>query len=665
MKKKRYLYFIILSLLLIQVFSGCIQEEETYEYSFQEISTDELVGFWMFDETSSWIDNESMIVDSSPYSNNAASNGSTQEKQGINENPCAFFNGYGNYIKIDNAPIFEPQILSVELWAKSSNPGESFSYLLAKGAQNCDWASYAIFTDDNNGICFYISSESQVIKSPNPGSNIWDGQWHHIVGTYDQTTVRLYIDGVEIQDGTQTNSSILYNLSHSNDLIIGNFLGSCKLPYSGYIDNVLIWNKVLTDEEIYQHYVLGSQLTSSPEDGLTPVSYQTARSEIRKFFEPYSANDMLIIKGNGLSVQDNLILTTVASQMENAENIRRVTDLEIVNKSIDEYGLLILLGSEKTNTYVEQMIDSSEFIGSSSIISRPFILHFGHNSALGKEVLIVYLVSEKSNLHNYASEKSPLSSFIDKKYVPIVATSSTILLLYLWSLFGNTISEFIFDFISEHVAERKIKKLRKYVKKRELTKRKLIVQESFALILAILIFSVAISWSWSEDNAEFKSLILTNLILISLVFIVRESIRLRLSKKYEINTAHIFWPFGAILTLGSTILGNTFSLASFTMLENEEKKKMFGKMYYFIFKVLYVIGLCCFIINFFYPSIVFQMIFVFIMMSIVIDMTPVEPMDGVDVRIWNKRKWLGFYILVIVSYIIMNFSITLPLISFN
>ena len=55
------------------------------------------------------------------------------------------------------------------------------------------------------------------------------------------------------------------------------------------------------------------------------------------------------------------------------------------------------------------------------------------------------------------------------------------------------------------------------------------------------------------------------------------------------------------------------------------------------------------------------MIFVFIMMSVVIDMTPVEPMDGVDVKIWNKRKWATFYIIVIISYIIMNFSITIPI----
>jgi len=40
-----------------------------------------------------------------------------------------------------------------------------------------------------------------------------------------------------------------------------------------------------------------------------------------------------------------------------------------------------------------------------------------------------------------------------------------------------------------------------------------------------------------------------------------------------------------------------------------------------------------------------------------IDMTPFEPMDGVDVKKWNKKRWIFFYVIVIFSYLIMNFSI--------
>jgi len=98
------------------------------------------------------------------------------------------------------------------------------------------------------------------------------------------------------------------------------------------------------------------------------------------------------------------------------------------------------------------------------------------------------------------------------------------------------------------------------------------------------------------------------------------------------------------------------------MLTDENDQKLYGKMYYRIFKVLYLICLICFLVNFFYPSVFLQMTYVFIIMSLFIDMTPVEPMDGKDVRLWNKAKWTGLYVIVIVSYLIMNFSIYVPMI---
>ena len=83
-------------------------------------------------------------------------------------------------------------------------------------------------------------------------------------------------------------------------------------------------------------------------------------------------------------------------------------------------------------------------------------------------------------------------------------------------------------------------------------------------------------------------------------------------------------------------------------------------MYFRIFKVLYVICLICFVMNFLYPSVFLQMAYVFIIMSLFIDMTPLEPLDGKDVKIWNKTKWAIFYVIVIFSYLIMNFSIYVP-----
>jgi len=660
--KKISKLIIVTVLIMFLLISGCIEENNETKNAYDNLSTEGLIGFWMFNENQPWDDQQYSILDISVNANNGKAHGCSKENKGTNGNFFAYFDGKDDYILINNSPSLEPQKISIELWAKAFLQNGSFSYLIAKGGNACDWASYGVYTDSNNGICFYIHDGSQILKSPNPGQSIWDNQWHHIVGTFDNSKIRLYIDGEEISDGNQANSTIRYNLSHNNNLILGNYIGSCTLPFSGSIDNVLLWNRTLSSEEIYQHYLFGSQESISSDGEPDSVSFDTAKSRIKTFLEPYTVDNILIIKGSKLSIQDNLILTMVSSQIDNAHEITKITDNENSETSLDNYDLIILLGSEKTNSYTSQIRLNHQYDESTSFKSTPFIIHFGKDNQQDKEILIAYLVTEPNNQVNYGAEKSPLNGLIDKKIIPVIVTSTSILLIYLWSIFGNTLSEFIFDFISEHIAERKMKKLKKDKNKsKDNDDRNKILKELLATLLAIIVFSLAMSWTWSADMNEFQRLLIVNIFIITTIYILREGIRMHLSKKYEMDTKHVFWPFGAILTLASTILGNTFSLASFTMLENDEQQKKFGKMYYFIFKFFYLLGLLFFIGNFFYPTIYFQMFYVFIMMSIVIDMTPFEPMDGYDVRFWNKRKWLAFYIIVILSYIIMNFSLMIQI----
>ena len=33
-------------------------------------------------------------------------------------------------------------------------------------------------------------------------ASVWDGKWHHVAGTFDGSTVRLYVDGVQVGTGT-------------------------------------------------------------------------------------------------------------------------------------------------------------------------------------------------------------------------------------------------------------------------------------------------------------------------------------------------------------------------------------------------------------------------------------------------------------------------------
>jgi concanavalin A-like lectin/glucanase superfamily protein len=95
------------------------------------------------------------------------------------------------------------------------------------------------------------------VSSPDAGTRVWDGQWHHVAGTYDGDTLRLYVDGTEVGHGTETSVQIPYGLPTTDDLYIGEFGGRYKKvcankqhAFLGDVDEVAVWTRALTAGEV-------------------------------------------------------------------------------------------------------------------------------------------------------------------------------------------------------------------------------------------------------------------------------------------------------------------------------------------------------------------------------------------------------------------------------
>ncbi len=160
----------------------------------------------------------------------------------------------GEYVQVAGNPTLEPAQITVEAWVNRDGSPGTFQYILSKGANDCFVASYALYTGGSGGLIFYVSDESSFTLSPDAGTAIWDGDWHHVAGTYDGVTVRLYVDGTQVGIGTpSTITGIAYGLAEGNDLFFGRFNGSCVLDFSGTLDEIRVWSVVLTPAAIARH----------------------------------------------------------------------------------------------------------------------------------------------------------------------------------------------------------------------------------------------------------------------------------------------------------------------------------------------------------------------------------------------------------------------------
>ncbi|MBD3204356.1 hypothetical protein GF327_08750 [Candidatus Woesearchaeota archaeon] len=374
---------------------------------------------------------------------------------------------------------------------------------------------------------------------------------------------------------------------------------------------------------------------------------------LKDFFEGTPKENIEIVIGENVRIEDKVLFNMIKSQSPELQGIEIISDdnqEEIEGKS------LVLIGSKKTNRITKNLgtIDSFETKKFSPIILR------SGNLDDGSRALVVYTEREDIMLENNAVKRSPLKKFMDEKYIPAAATLLSIFLLYLWRVLSNTLIEIFNDFISSKILQKKTEG--KTTTKKKVHKIKphefISLSEIIAFILFVGIFAIVQTWTWVSDFSDFKSLFIVNLIVIGIISFLREFVRLVFCFKKKLRSEFVFWPFGTFLTIASTYLGNTFSMISYTLLdEDEADEKIFGKGSLVISLFTYLIVIFCYILNLFNPSIYLQMSFVYAQMILFIELFPMEPMAGYDIKKWNFFIWIIIYILCFLSYVYLNFTV--------
>ena len=161
--------------------------------------------------------------------------------------------GDGDYITIadDNSLKFNDVSFSYGLWFKTNDASSDQRIMTKFGSGNSDIYQIRItsglvqfyIADDNNDNTGFVAAT---------GVTIVADRWYNIMVTADQVgeVATIYVDGVSKNTGSL---STIEDVSPPGTLIIG-AISETALFFNGTIDEVTIWNRSLSSEEISQLY---------------------------------------------------------------------------------------------------------------------------------------------------------------------------------------------------------------------------------------------------------------------------------------------------------------------------------------------------------------------------------------------------------------------------
>jgi hypothetical protein len=248
---KKLSYLIVLALILGLVLAGCSllsnigQAPATGQSGITYLTkgpAPNLVGLWHLDEGMG----ATTVADSSGNGNTGTVVGATTGVAGTFGKALSF-DGVDDYVDcgeaVDNSIT---TALTIEVWLNYNTPAQrggilsnDIPFLSKKGFNLGLWDDGKIYWDVGNGTALGRTSYAMP-----------DSGWHHVVGTWDGSTVTLYVDGASV--GT---ASLSGSYAGPNQRL---WIGKCNnvshpthnYPFNGLIDEVRIWSSALTAAQL-------------------------------------------------------------------------------------------------------------------------------------------------------------------------------------------------------------------------------------------------------------------------------------------------------------------------------------------------------------------------------------------------------------------------------
>ncbi len=225
----------------------------------QAAVTDGLVSFWTLDEADIDGDTVKDIVGE----NDGTISGNPKIVPGkINE--ALEFDGASTFVDCGGDESLNlTDALTLEVWIKLASKGEGGPNAgpICKAQAGGSWNWQLRYNAPGSFMGFQFNAVPGGSTWISVQENLTPGEWYHIIGTFDGNDIICYLNGEEKDRG-----SIAAINGSADHFFIGQ--DGWVNVFDGVVDEVRVYNRALTPDEVMQNYRSRSQLAVDPKSKL-------------------------------------------------------------------------------------------------------------------------------------------------------------------------------------------------------------------------------------------------------------------------------------------------------------------------------------------------------------------------------------------------------------
>jgi hypothetical protein len=214
-----------------------------------------LVGYWSFDDSTG--------IDSSGYEQHGTINGDPQPVEGVLGS--AFLFDGDDYIHVPDSDLLDTDSsMTISLWIKPDSFSHGGSKFICKWYSSPEQGDWLFTTSSKDSAGRYLAWGARFANYAVYGSAEGVGctdtsnylklhEWNHIAVTFDTGYAKSYYNGTLLEQDTLHIKCTSLAEYGSDDIYIGRYRTIRELyNFFGSIDEVRIYNRELSEEEIWQ-----------------------------------------------------------------------------------------------------------------------------------------------------------------------------------------------------------------------------------------------------------------------------------------------------------------------------------------------------------------------------------------------------------------------------